>query len=102
MDQPILRAEHEEFKNRLEEHNCRQDKRLEILERDVDVLKEVSASIKVLAQNMENMLNEQIKQGNRIESLESKDGERWRSVTGYLITVVVGIVIGFVFKQFGM
>ena len=32
MDTPITRAEHEEFRRRLEEENRRQDKRIELLE----------------------------------------------------------------------
>lgn len=35
MDTPITRAEHEEFRRRLEEENRRQDKRLELLEQNV-------------------------------------------------------------------
>ena len=31
MDQPITRAEHEEFKRRLEEENARQDRRIALL-----------------------------------------------------------------------
>lgn len=102
MDSPISRAEHEEFKRRLEEHNSRQDKRLELLERDVEILKEIGASIKVLAQNMENMYNELVKQGERLENLESRDGEMWRKVTGYVITTFVGGIIGYILKQIGM
>ena len=35
MDQPITRAEHEEFKRRLEEENARQDRRIALLEESV-------------------------------------------------------------------
>lgn len=37
-----------------------------------------------------------------MEVLESRDGEMWRKVVGYIITAVVGIIIGFIFTQFGM
>ena len=36
------------------------------------------------------------------ERLESRDGEMWRKVSGYIITAVIGIVIGFIFTQLGM
>ena len=45
---------------------------------------------------------EQQKQGKRLEVLEGRDGEMWRKVVGYIITAVIGIVIGFVFHQVGM
>ena len=42
MDTPITRAEHEEFRRRLEEENRRQDKRIELLEsRDGELWRKV-------------------------------------------------------------
>ena len=36
MDTPITRAEHEEFRRRMEEEHKRQDKRIEILEENTE------------------------------------------------------------------
>lgn len=102
MDTPITRAEHEEFRRRIEEENKRQDKRIEILEENAKRIEGLNSSIEKLALNMENMLKEQLKQGKRLEVLESRDGEMWRKLVSYAITAIVGIVIGFLFKQFGM
>nr|WP_306443525.1 hypothetical protein [Odoribacter splanchnicus] len=102
MDTPITRAEHEEFRRRIEEENKRQDKRIEILEENAKRIEGLNSSIEKLALNMENMLKEQLKQGKRLEVLEARDGEMWRKVVSYAITAIVGIVIGFLFKQFGM
>lgn len=102
MDTPITRAEHEEFRRRLEEENKRQDKRIELLEANVEKMGALTASVEKLAQSMEGMLKEQEKQGKRLETLEGRDGEMWRKVTGYIVTAVISIVIGFIFAQFGM
>ena len=102
MDTPITRAEHEEFKRRIEEENIRQDKRIELLEENTRRVETISVSIEKLAANMENMLKEQLNQGKRLEVLESRDGEMWRKVVGYAVTAIVGILIGFLFKQFGL
>ena len=102
MDTPITRAEHEEFRRRLEEENKRQDKRLELVEAAVQKNNAMAASVEKLATNMENMLKEQEKQGKRLETLENRDGEMWRTVASYLITAMIGIVLGFVFNQIGM
>ena len=51
---------------------------------------------------MEHMLKEQIQQGERLEALESRDGEMWRKLVSYALTAVVGIAIGFIFNQIGM
>lgn len=102
MDTPISRAEHEEFRRRLEEENKRQDRRIELLEESVREMGTLTASVERLATSIENMVKEQEKQGKRLEVLEGRDGEMWRKVVGYIATAVLGIVIGFVFNQFGM
>lgn len=102
MDAPITRAEHEEFVRRMDEANHRQSKRIEIVEKEVKQIGELTTSIEKLALSMENMVKEQANQGKRLEELEAKDGEMWRKVTGYMITAIVGILIGFIFKQIGM
>lgn len=58
MDTPITRAEHEEFRRRIEEENKRQDKRIEILEENAKRIEGLNSSIEKLALNMENMLKE--------------------------------------------
>ena len=51
---------------------------------------------------MKNMMKVQEQQGQDIEELKNRDGEMWRKVTGYVITAVISIVVGFVFAQIGM
>lgn len=102
MQAPITRSEHEEFKKRLEEKNDRQDKRLSLLEQQVEELKKTAVSIERLSNIMESMLREQKSQGERLQKIESLDGEMWRKVVGYIATAIIGIVIGFIFKQIGM
>ena len=72
MDQPITRAEHEEFKRRLEEENARQDRRIALLEESVSKMGALSTSVEKLALSMESMVREQEKQGKRLETLESR------------------------------
>lgn len=102
MDSPISRAEHEEFRRRIEEENKRQDKRIEILEGDTRRLEGLSSSIEKLALNMENMLKEQVKQGQHLEILESRDGEKWRKIVSDAIKTIIGIIIGFLFTRLGL
>lgn len=102
MDTPITRAEHEEFRRRMEEEHKRQDKRIEILEENTEKLNTLNTSIEKLAVNMESMLKEQLQQGNRLEILENRDGEMWRKVVGYAITTIIGIVLGFIATKIGL
>lgn len=102
MENPITRAEHEEFRRRLEEENKRQDTRIGILEDSVRQIGALATSVEKLAVSMQSMLKEQEKQGKRLEALEGRDGEKWRKVMGYIATAIVGVVLGYLFKQIGM
>ena len=102
MDAPITRAEHEEFVKRMEDEDHRQNRRIEILEKSVQQFTSLTASVEQLALNMENMQKEQEAQGNRLEALEDRDGEKWRTMISYVGTTVIGILIGYIFKLIGM
>lgn len=102
MENPITRAEHEEFRRRLEEENKRQDARIGILEDSVQQIGALATSVEKLALSMQSMLKEQEKQGKRLEALEGRDGEKWRKVMSYIATAIVGVVLGYLFKQIGM
>ncbi len=102
MDTPITRAEHEEFRKRIEEENKRQNCRINKLEDTFEKINSLATSTEKLATSMEAMLKEQEEQGGRLKILEERDGEKWRKVVGYLVTAVVGIVVGFIFTQIGI
>ncbi|MCM1300032.1 MAG: hypothetical protein NC228_10760 [[Eubacterium] siraeum] len=101
MDAPITRAEHEEFRKRIEEENERQDRRIEELEENAKQVTAMVTSIEKLAVNMEQMAKEQEKQGKRLETLEGQDGEKWKTlvkccITGF-VTFVLGVVLPHIF-----
>ena len=102
MDTPISRAEHEEFSRRSEDWERRQDKRLELLEENVREIGALTTSVEKLAQSVESMVKEQERQGGRLEALESRDGEKWRKVMGYIASAVVGLIIGILSRQIGL
>ena len=102
MDTPITRAEHEEFRKRIVEENKRQNCRINKLEDTFEKINSLATSTEKLATSMEAMLKEQEEQGGRLKILEERDGEKWRKVVGYIVTAVVGIVVGFIFTQIGI
>ena len=99
MENTISRAEHEEFRRRLEEENRRQDKRIELLEDNMRELNQLTASVGKLASSIESMVKEQEK---RLETLEDRDGAMWRKVVAYGATALVGIFIGYIAQQLGL
>ncbi len=116
MENGISRAEHEAFSElmksenaRLKEEDARQNKRLSALETAIQQINALAVSVERLAASVEAMAKEQLeisksieKQGERIGSLESRDGDMWRKVTGHLITVAAGIIVGYIFTKIGM
>lgn len=98
----VLRKEHEEFARRQDDENHRQNRRIEVLETNVQKLGELMTSVEKLATNMESMLKEQEKQGARLETLEARDGEKWRKVASHIVTAVVGAVVCYFLTQIGM
>ena len=102
MENPITRAEHEEFRRRLEEENKRQDARIGILEDSVRQIGALATSMEKLAVSMQSMLKEQEKQDRRLETLEDRDGAMWRKIVAYGATALVGIFVGYVARQLGL
>lgn len=102
MDSPIARAEHEEFCKRIDAENNRQNQRIKLLEEQTQQVTELALSVRELALSVKQMAETQKEQGEKLEKLESRDGEMWRKVTSCIITTIIGIIIGFVFQQIGI
>ena len=93
MEDCIARAEHEEFAKRIDAENTRQNRRIEALEQSVDRFGRIASSVERLATNMEGMLKEQERQGERLDKMEGKPGENW-NVTVKSILAAIGSAIG--------
>ena len=102
MENGIRREEHEEFARRMEDEHKRINHRVGELEETVRQIGALTASVEKLALSVESMAKTQTRQGERLEELEGRDGEMWRKVTGYVVTAVIGIVVGFIFTQIGL
>ncbi len=102
MDGYISRQEHNEYAKRMEDEHSRQNARIRELENAMKETRELTLSVEKLALTMQSMLEEQKVQGERLEVLENRDGEMWRKVTGHIISTVIGIAVGYFFKQLGM
>ena len=102
MEDYITRAEHGEFCKRMEAEDTRQTRRIGELGETVRQIGTLTTSVEKLAMSIEAMVREMEQQGERLEALESRDGEMWRKAMAYLATAVIGAVVGYVFKQIGM
>ena len=82
-----------ETMRRIDAEDNRQNTRLSELETAQKQISELITSVKVLANNMESMAKEQIKQGVRLQAIEEKPGKRWETVVACIITGLVGAVV---------
>lgn len=98
----IGREEHEEFKRRMEDEHKRINHRIGELEDTVRQIGELTASVHQLAKSVEEMAKSQKRQEDRLEELEGRDGEKWRQVSGYVVTLLIGAILTFVLMQIGI
>lgn len=116
----ISREEHEEFEKRINvEHarlvdeDKRQNYRLTLIEEENKQISKLALSVQELAASVKEIAKESERLGHRVDEnikklderltkLEGRDGEKWRSVVGYLITAVLSLFAGLVIKQIGL
>ena len=99
MGEPISRGEHEEFAKRIDAQEKRQDKRLEMLENTVREIGALTLSVQRLAQSLESMVEEQERQGRRLQALEDRAGEKWRKLMGYIATALTSGAVTLLLSQ---
>ena len=102
MNDFITQSSFKEYQDGMERWNKRQDERLKAHSEKLDDLEKMNISLVELATSVKTMCDELKSQGKRLDELEDRDGEMWRKVSGYVITTIVGIVIGYIFMQIGM
>ena len=79
---------------RREDEDARQNKRIEALEAAVKEIADLTASVKVLATNMQNLSSKQDSMSAKLDAIEAKPAQRWESAVKAIITAVVGAIIG--------
>jgi len=94
MDEAVNRKEFEEFSRRLEDEDNRQNRRLQILEDDMKNLQSLTVSVEKMAVNIEAMVKEQQKQGDRLSKLEMEPAERWNNMKRTIFTSIVSTIGG--------
>ena len=83
----IMLAQHDQLIRGLE-------RRMEDVEETQKSLSNLTISTKELALSVKNMTEVQKDQGLRIKALEMKPAKMWESITGTIITGIVGAILG--------
>lgn len=77
------------------------DDRINKVEAITEEIHNLTLSVERLTITLSNVVKKQESQENRIDLIEAKDGEMWRTFVKYVITAVVGVVVGFVMRNVG-
>lgn len=98
MENVINRQEHDgfhkEFADRIDAENARQNKRLDLFEKNINQINDLTISVEKMAVNMSNMLEEIKAQGERLEKLENAPVETYHQVKITVITSIIGTIVG--------
>ena len=98
----VTQAEYKEHNVGVEAEQTRQNNRIKLLEEAIGQNNKLIISVERLALSMENMQKELKEQGERVNALESRDGDNWRKLGSDVIKIIISIVIGFIFAQIGI
>lgn len=80
--------------DRIHDEDNRQNHRIEDLEESVKSFQEIAMSVQRLAINMENMIVEQKKQGEKLARIEAEPAERWNSARRTAFTTIISVIAG--------
>ena len=78
----------------LDQRSKSNTKRLDRLEKTTEAVQELSTSVKLMAQSLDNMVDEQKRQGERLEKLEQQPADRWNTIIKTMLTAVVSALAG--------
>ena len=92
MDNFITRPEHEEYCRRVDAEEKRQNRRLELLEDNVQKIAALTVSIEKMACSLEVMAKELGDQGSRLQALEEVPGKNWSALRAGIIGAVAAAV----------
>lgn len=102
MGEYVTNELHGEFEKRMEEEHARINHRISNLEESVAEINKLAISVERLTLSVQAMVEEQKKQGNRLETLEGRDGAMWRAVVSHIVMAVVGAVVCFALTKVGL
>ena len=78
----------------LDQRSKSNTKRLDRLEKTTEAVQELATSVKLMAQSLDNMADEQKRQGERLEKLEQQPADRWKTIIKPKLTAVVSALAG--------
>ena len=91
----VGRAEHEEFKRRIEDEEKRQNRRLDTVEGRVDKLIDMQVSMAQLQVGISNITEDIKKLSAEIEAIKKEPADKWNRAVWLFITIVLTAAVTF-------
>lgn len=98
-DEYVTKAEYSVTVQRFEDEERRQNHRLQGLEADVKEIHQLAISVNAMAISVDNLTKEIAKQSQRLEAIEKEPGDKWHKAVWVVISTLIGIAIGAIFKS---
>ena len=98
----VSRKELAQIERRLNDENARQNHRLSALEETVNQIHDLTVSVKELAISVKGIAESQSTYNRRLETLENKDGEKWRALVSHAVTALVTAAVTFALSKLGL
>ena len=84
------------------DRSVRNEERIEKLEKEKESLHKLATSVAVMAEHMKNVDTNVATLTVEVEELKDKPGKRWEKLLDVIIAAVGGVIVGYIFSQFGM
>lgn len=82
-----------EFKQRIEAEETRQNRRIEALETKMDKLIENNAAIQLLGQKLDTVAEDVKKIGLDVENMKSEPADNWKKAVWIVISIIITAVV---------
>lgn len=68
----------------------------------VSQMEKIYISIETLAMETKRLREDTNSIDNRLKSIEKEPGEKWKNITGYVLTAIVGAVVSYILIKLGV
>ncbi len=92
MEEYITRPEFEQYSQRVDDENHRQNKRIDALENSVEKITDLTLAVNRMAVNMEQMVSEQKAVSDRLKAIEDEPKETMKTVRASVLSAIGGAV----------
>lgn len=93
---------HNEFAQRIDAEDNRQNKRIERLEESMAMIQSLTVSVEKMAMSIEGLTKEVGKQGDRLTEIEEKPAKNWEKAVWAIGSAMITGIIAYIMRIIGI